>query len=320
MSLTRRQFLRHSALAAGATLALPLASGCSPAASTVRFGIIADVHHGLAPDADQRLEAFLEASAERSDLDFLIQIGDFCHPTQAAQSFVRQLEAERRPIYHVLGNHDMDLGSKRAILDLWQTENKFYSFDASGFHFVVLDCNYLNIDGKYVDYDTGNFYRNGAARTFVHPDQLDWLRADLAATSKPTIVFSHQGIGTGWAGGPTQNGAAVRAILTEANRHAETPQVLACLSGHNHVDREDIIDGIRYIQINSASYYWVGADYGRMAPYRDPLFAFVTITEDALTIEGRESIFVPPTPTDRGFPRAGEITASIENRVLSHVV
>lgn len=317
MPITRRQFLHRSALAAGATLALPFVSACTPS-HEVRFGLIADVHHGLAPDADQRLATFLEAADQRSDLDFLIQIGDFCHPTSEAQSFIRQLEAENRPVYHVLGNHDMDLGSKRAILDLWQTQDNFYSFDAGGFHFVVLDCNYLHLDGQYVDYDTGNFYQHGSARTYVPPDQLDWLRTDLAATSKPTVVFSHQGIGSGWAGGPTRNGAAVRAILTEANQEAGFAKVLACLSGHNHVDREDVIDGIRYIQVNSASYYWVGSDYGRMAHYRDPLFAFFTITAEGIQIEGRESVFVSPTPAERGFPRAGEITASIKSQTLPH--
>ncbi len=319
--LNRRQFLR----VAGSGLVTALAGhtggasfpdlwrgGASP---PLRFGMIADVHHGLMPKAEKRLAAFLEEAAQR-DLDFLLQLGDFCHPRPDAHAFVKLWEQADVPRYHVLGNHDMDLGSKRQIMDLWQMEQNVYSFDAGAYHFVVLDCNFLHLDGAYVDYEHGNFYVDDQLRTFIHPEQLDWLKEDLALTNRQTIVVTHQALDEIWNGGKAKNRRAVRRIFAEANKQAGFQKVIACFCGHHHLDAHSMIDGIHYVQVNSASYYWVGEAYGRLAVYRDPLFAFVTIGAEGIVIEGRRSVFVDPTPVDLTVPDAHRLSASLSDRTL----
>lgn len=281
----------------------------------LRFGMIADVHHGLMPKAEERLEAFLEEAAQR-DLDFLIQLGDFCHPHPDAHAFVKLWEQADVPRYHVLGNHDMDLGAKREIMDLWKMEHNVYSFDAGAYHFVVLDCNFLHVDGAYVDYEHGNFYVDDKLRTFIHPEQLEWLEDELASTNRQTIVFTHQALDEVWNGGLAKNRRAIRRIFAEANKQAGFQKVIACFSGHHHLDEHSTIDGIHYVQVNSASYYWVGEGYGRMAAYRDPLFAFVTVGAEGIVIEGRQSVFVAPTPVDLAFPDAHRLSASLSDRTL----
>jgi len=318
-TINRREFFRLSGGGFLATLGTHVARASFRDGRTVyprlQFGIIADVHHGLIEKAEERLAAFLEEANQRN-LDFVIQLGDFCHPRPDAYAFVRLWEQSSAPRYHVLGNHDMDFGTKEKIMDLWQMEHNAYSFDIGNCHCVVLDCNHLYVDGKYIDYANANFYVDRELRTFIHPDQLEWLKEDLESTDRHTIVFTHQGLDEIWNGGLAKNRQHVRQIFMEANRQAGFQKVIACFSGHHHLDVHSIIDKIHYVQVNSASYYWVGADYGRMAVYRDPLFAFITVGEDGIIIEGRDSVFVGPTPHELAFPDADRLSSSLSDRNL----
>ena len=115
---------------------------------------------------------------------------------------------------------------------------------------------------------------------------------------------------------PSDPRTEIETILRDAKR-ADAPGVVACFCGHEHLDRHRQKDGIHYVWINSASYYWVGSDYGRMAPYQDALFAFAVFDPAGeIRIEGRESDWVAPSPKQRGYPRAGEISATITDRQL----
>ena len=93
--------------------------------------------------------------------------------------------------------------------------------------------------------------------------------------------------------------------------------MILCLHGHNHHDGATEVDGVHYLQINSASYLWVGEEYGRMAPYADALFGFLTL-DPAGTIRllGRASTFRRPTPAERKYPAADKVVAAITDRVL----
>lgn len=303
---------RRLFLAAGTAALAPAA----PASWT--FGMIADVHHGLMPDAHRRLEAFLE-EAQRRRPEFLIQLGDFCHPQPESRPFLRTWHSWRGPKHGVLGNHDMDFGTKRQILDLWEVERNYYSFDHDGFHFVVLDCNYLNRGGRFEDFAHGNYFGTGAQRDWVSAEQVEWLRADLRATRLPTVVFTHQCVGEYWARGAHVNRAPVKAALAEANAGPGGPKVVACFSGHQHADHHAQSDGVHYVLVNSASYYWVGESYGSLARYSRPLFTFVTLdaANGTLSIEGRRGEFVPPTPAQLRHPDAPYATAGIRARRLS---
>ena len=108
-------------------------------------------------------------------------------------------------------------------------------------------------------------------------------------------------------------------LFARANTEAGFPKVIACFCGHHHIDEHRVINDIHYLQINSASYYWVGQGYDRMAPYEDSLYAFVTLRPPGvIEIEGKTSRFSSPTPQERGYPQADEITARISDRVLRY--
>ena len=151
---------------------------------SLRFGICADVHKDVMHDADLRLKAFVE-EASKKDLDFIIQLGDFCRPYDYNQNFMSIWNSYSGKKYHVLGNHDMDGGfSREQVVKFWNAIGRNYSFDCRGYHFIVLDGN---------DKDPSPDQPSGYSR-FIGKEQLKWLEDDLEKTKLPTIIFSHQGL------------------------------------------------------------------------------------------------------------------------------
>ncbi|SDD51602.1 3',5'-cyclic AMP phosphodiesterase CpdA [Paenibacillus sp. UNCCL117] len=302
----------------------------------IRFGLMADVHQDFMYKAEERLAEFVD-HMNRERADFIVQLGDFCYPKPENKHFVSIWERFAGPAYHVLGNHDMDRCGKQEMMDYLGMPRNYYSFDSGDYHFVVLDTNYLNLEDGYADYAHGNYHKHPKHIGNVTPEQLDWLKGDLAATGKSTIIFSHQNLESVHLGFNIgiQNSDELLAVLREANAEAGFRKVVACMNGHSHLDGVKVIDDIYFIHINSMSYFYMGKDYERVryseeiteshpllartAPYREGLYALVTLEPGVLTIEGRETAYVGPPPLECGHSNsnAGHIlSAKISSRRL----
>ena len=299
--LTRRMLLKGGALSL-ATLILPLpgvADRATKPTKSLTIGLITDLHHGnLVPDADQRLDVFLQAVADRGGVDMLVQLGDFCHPKKNARDLCKRFNAFKSPKLHVLGNHDMDLGTKDQIMAYWEMPARYNSRDVGGYHFVTLDRNHIKHENKFVPYANANFYVDRAKRAWADDEQLEWLEDDLSKTDLPTIVLTHQPIGVGRNGDHEADArsAQITRILEKANKAAGWTKVQACLCGHRHTDQASTHAGIHYLHFNSASYKWVREP----VRYKDTLFAFVTLDpQGLLTVEGRATVWSEPTPEQR---------------------
>jgi len=286
----------------------------------VVIGLVADVHQDIIHDGRARLGAFTQVATSRK-FDAAVQLGDFALPRKQNQPFLDKWNEFAGPKYHVLGNHDTDLGfSKAQTMEWWGMPARYYSFDVGGWHFVVLDGNDKN-PGKW----------SGYVR-YVAQDQLDWLAKDLASTDAPVVVFSHQKLESD---GGVANSSAVRAVLEKANQDAGWGKVLACFCGHHHTDGLTEIQGIRYIHVNSMSYKWVGGGnqrrrfpdhieqahpmVSRTCPYRDPLYTALTLDPETgqLGIEGKQTVFIPPTPGEMDLPNAKGMQPVITARELA---
>jgi hypothetical protein len=179
-----------------------------------------------------------------------------------------------------------------------------------------------------VDYARSNFYVAQPQRDHVSQEQIEWLRAELAAATRPTVILSHQGLDDIWDGGAVPNRAEVRAVIRAANQRERertgAPRVVACLCGHHHLDSASVIEGVHYLQLNSASYYWAGGDRGSDGPravIAEPLFAFLTLDPAGkIEVRGRRGGFRPPSPADKGHPEAARLSASISDRRLEFEV
>ena len=298
--VTRRHFLKQTATGA-AVLALgaprSIASGLEP----FTFGLCADVHQDVMPDATERMAVFVRAMNERK-ATFIAQLGDFCIPKQDNRRFLDTFHSFEGPHYHVLGNHDTDSDNltksgytQKETKAFWGMPGNYYSFVHGGIRFIVLDGNDRPEDGG-TDYPR-----------HIGKPQRQWLDAELARTEEPIVVLSHQG-----AEHPEgiDNGATVRSILENANRN---------VSGHHHLNYHDEVGGIPYVQVNSMSYFWVGEECQNFAypphihaanpmleftaPYRDPLWTMVTVDPDAgeIRIEGRTSVWAGASPEELGY-------------------
>ena len=296
--VTRRELLKNSVLAASA-FSLPLQAAVTEA-KKLRIGIISDVHKDLVPDADERLRSFIDRMNEES-VDAVMQLGDFCTPKPANQGFLDIFNGFRGPRYHVLGNHDTDGGFKREqTMAFWGMKRRYDSFDLGGYHFIVLDANDRPEDWK------GGYPMSLAA------DQLKWLQKDLAGTTLNTFVFSHQSLER-----PNciTNQAEVRAILEAAKTAEGKRKVAGCFNGHWHIDHSRVIEGIPYIHINSASYYYMGGvrndsvdpELGKKFPiltmsanYEGPLYTVLEIdpTTGTFALRGMESKWRGKSPKE----------------------
>ena len=302
-SIDRRRFLGRTLGAAGA-LAIPLpALARSAAKGRLRIGMISDVHQDVMHDGIRRLGAFLDAMRGAKP-DFIVQLGDFCQPTAANRPFIELWNAYRGPRHHVIGNHDMDGGVKREHTVAWYgMPARHYAFDHGGVRFITLDGN-----------DPGG--TRGGYNRFIAADQQAWLDHELEATELPVVVLIHQPLDLP---GGVVNQGEIRAIL-EQDRGPDHAGVAAVFAGHCHQDCVNRIGGVAHVQINSSSYVWLPDNARRrvydeashdrhphldhVAPYRDPLWALVTLDLDAgtLAIQGRASAWVGPDPWERGAP------------------
>ncbi|MEA5258357.1 metallophosphoesterase [Arcicella aquatica] len=290
----------------------------------VKFGICTDVHKDVMHDADTRLKAFID-EASGKNLDFIIQLGDFCRPYDYNQDFLAIWNKYQGDKYHVLGNHDTDGGfTQEQVVQYWNAKARYYSYDCKGFHFVVLDGN---------EKDSSPNRPAGYAR-YIGEEQLKWLENDLNNTNLPTILFCHQGLDND--NGGIYNGTQCRLVLEQANTKAGFTKVQAVFSGHHHLDYYNKINDIHYIQINSMSYQWLGDQYKYSrygsevdkshpmikytVPYKDPIWAYVEISSDnTLSIYGKKTEFVGPSPTELGLTTKFDypITPQISDRKIS---
>ncbi len=125
--------------------------------------------------------------------------------------------------------------------------------------------------------------------------------------------------------------------MEEANREAGSLKVLAAFSGHHHTDYAEEINRITYIQINSMSYQWVGKKYSAperfseevnkerpalkyTIPYKEALFAMVTIHNGNIVVEGTQTDFIKPGPEGLDYDPRLSSNAPTVPRISERVV
>lgn len=309
--ISRRELLTLAGTVALTHFELPLPL-TSAKRKPLRFAVITDIHYGLAPDADARLDAYLEAVKLRKNLDTLLQLGDFCHSEPSSTSFRDKYKQLKLPTLHVLGNHDMDKCTKEEAVTTIGLPAPYYSKEVGDYLFVVLDLNHFKKNGELTSYTKGNYFTDNATHNWADPKQLQWLKQTLEKSKKPVILLSHQPLGFAEPGQqlpPEQQ--QVLDVVTKAAKLNPKGAVALILFGHLHVDRLEHYQGIPCYCVNSASYFWSGG----MWSYSKPLFAFMEITsEGKLIVEGVSGEFVttPPTNSDKVIGRSASIATRSE--------
>ncbi len=268
-------------------LAVGLLAGCSTGALGLKVGIVTDIHaHDtdspgegkIMTDYPERLGAFVDAM-NTWPADLVIELGDFVNgnfvfgppPGDPARIVEILDEAEAiyamldAPRYYVLGNHDVYDLSKEEFVEHTGCSFTYGSFDADGYHFVILDAQY-NRDGEDLD------HVGWVVQGYIPEVQLEWLKGDLAETDKPTIVCVHQrlDVDVDFLSGNApeiRNNKDVQRILEESG------VVIAVFQGHDHENAYTLINGIHYIEFDQL-----------VNEESEPSWAYVTLDPDARTI------------------------------------
>lgn len=234
----------------------------------------------------------------------IVDLGDRVNSVAAAQDAVRERYVRRRledagvPVYHVLGNTDVERLAKHdalaAVKKGWAAE----VVELDSVRLVLLDTVDPAVEG------TGGTI--GAA-------QIEWLQAVLAAPPDPSeatvreggaapgpacLVFGHHPLDEPaldghrfFAARPRLAGvlhrAEVRAVLEDA------PAVAAAFSGHLHRTSAAEINGIPYVTVGSL----VDTAYTN----GEPAGAYALVTVDA---EGVAVSVAGRAPAEFRFPRS----------------
>ena len=291
--MTRREFLALNSAAPFARM-IPLRTD-SPA-RPLRLAVIADLHHGLAPDALSRLQAFVDAAQKRQGIDAIIQLGDFNFSQSTSKECIDLFNQLPHPKLHVLGNHDMDKCDKATAMSFWGMKARYGAQSMHGYRFIVLDLNHFKKDGKLYEYANGNYFAAGASCNWAGPEQLDWLTQELHKSKEPVILLSHQPLGFAEPNQPIPpEQQEVLKIVDEAAKANPRGAVAVSMFGHLHVDRLERVSGVPYYCVNSASYFW----YQGMRAYTKPLYAFMELgTDGVLKVEGMVGEFATPPPRE----------------------
>ena len=317
---TRREFSVGVLAAAFAGLKSGKAqSAVSVGSGHVKFLAFADMHYApgvFTHDTHEWLEHVL-ARAEYSKSDFVIHAGDFTHDPVKCPDYLKLYNNFKIPTYHTLGNHDTEGCTLAQTLDAYGMERGHYYFDRNGFRFVVLDTNHFKDGGKFIHFEGGNYRKIPYSRNWMVGDaQYEWIEDVLKNSPYPCVVFMHQSCERESGGMP--DWARMRGLFRWINKH-KGPKVRLVVNGHHHTDALRFIDGIVYLDLNSANYKYYGQSHrlypeeyhkthrgaGNVIAWDAPISAVITMgTDGYLKIAGQKAgFFHGVSPQKAKFPK-----------------
>jgi Icc protein len=316
--LTRKQFLTVagvaalsavSACASPKTTSTPTSSS-TPTKRALRIAHLTDFHvMPIENVAQGARNAIRHALAQLDPPDIMINTGDCVMDSLETTKDMAEAQWEtfntviqeecKIPIYHCIGNHDVWgwgsptpdkqsdplYGKGMAVKQLGLT-GRFYSFDLSGWHFIVLDSTFQAEVGSQYPY-IGK----------LDDEQFDWLEKDIQAVNeaKPICILSHIPILCACEFFDGDNESSGNWVVPAAWMHIDArrcrqlflqhPNIRLCLSGHSHQHETLQYLGVQYFTDGAVCGDWWRGSYLDFPP----AYVMVDLYEDG----SAESTFVP---------------------------
>jgi Icc protein len=266
MSLTRRLFLKSAALTSAAA-ALPIKAAWpanTSAPAHFEFVFFTDTHIQPELDAGHGCDMAFHKIASLNP-DFAIMGGDHVSDSNAVDRtrantvfdlYKTTEQSLRMPLHHTIGNHDVfgitqasgvsptDPGYAKKMYED-RMGKTYYSFDHKGWHFIILDSIQPTDDRMW--------------QALIDPQQLAWLKDDLAHTgpSTPVIVTVHAPLVSAFATyapkaetahtPPPKYNTMTVDNASDVLAAFEGHNVVAVLQGHLHINEVVTVRGTQFI-------------------------------------------------------------------------
>ncbi len=279
----------------------------------MKFAVFTDLHYDVIHDANRRLAEFINHVKE-SKAEFIIGLGDLCHPIDEHKHIIDKLN-EYAPCYLNIGNHDSDVYSLDTAIDFFRLKNNYYSFIIDDVKFIMLDSNYIRKADGSIIYNQPMGEVKEYAYPYISEEELEWLKKEIEDDQLYYVIFSHHSLTNELANRGISNRNEVRRILE--HRNVEDKRILLCMNGHDHGDDCKELNGIYYYTLNSMSYIWHGINQTfnyseelykkfpymkNMILYEEPLHVIITIDENKnVKIDGIEGHYQNITPKEIGL-------------------
>jgi predicted phosphodiesterase len=292
---------------------------------SVKFAVFTDLHHDVIPDGLERLERFMTRARE-AEVDFIIELGDLCHPCDKNKKLLWMFNDFNKPHYHVIGNHDTDKYTKKDVMKWLGMEHSYYSFECGDIKFIVLDSSFIRYGDEFEEYYRRNYEGTEGIYPSIPNYELTWLQHEISESSVPIVIFSHHSLENNFRNRGISNREEVQSIINQATVSGK--KVLICVNGHDHADSINKINKTYYFSLNAMSYKWFGPEFEHfcysseihgkypylkdIVLYNEPLSAIISIDEQHnIEIKGMEGDYQKITPKELG------ITGTWDGRIIS---
>lgn len=289
----------------------------------IRFAVFTDLHYDYIPDGEERLDDFIESIKDES-LNFIISLGDYCHPMKENKHLIKKLESLNIPLYFAIGNHDSDLYTLEEWCDFVGISQSNQSFIIDKTKFIILNSCYVQGPEEVRSYYKRNINKQVDCYPIIPEFQVLWLKDEMKREDINYVVFSHHSLANEFADRGIKNRREIKEILSSRN-------TILCMNGHDHGQDCKIIDKIPYYTLNSMSYIWHGLKKLSSYPkdlletypllediilYKEELHTIVGLDDTKVHIAGIEGEYKDIKPEDVGISNRIWNGVSIEAGVL----
>ena len=243
-----------------------------------------DRHYKKAP---KRLKEAV-ATLNKDSLHYTIHLGDFIDRSiKSLDSILPTWNTLKSKKYHVLGNHDFDVGqaNKQKILDKLNLKNRYYSFIQNDWRFIVIDGNDLSFYGtltKEKEQQTDSLFNSLKDKKLPYlkkwngglsNKQLSWIKSEL---EKAAIENQKVGFYCHFPIYPIGNDNLWNRdqFLSLINPYKN---VKIFFNGHNHAGAYEFVNNVHYVTFK-----------GMVDTENTSAFAKVKFDKDTIFIKGFE--------------------------------
>lgn len=296
--MNRKEWLKSAGLLAGAVVlsgSTSVNTSEQKSKKVLRIGHMTDPHIRPENDSEKWVRKCIRTIQELSEApDFIFNGGDSIGDAlnKDEQTVKNQWDLWNKiskdefkiPVYHCIGNHDV-WGIKEAKNDAryakqWAInelgmKERYYRFEKSGWHFIVLDSTHIREDGSWY-----------IAK--LDEQQFSWLEQQLKEipSNEPIFITSHIPIlcAAAYFDGENEKKGdwqvPGRWMHIDARKIVELfykhPNVKLCISGHIHLKDAVVYNDVTYYCNGAVSGNWWKGNYQQTPPG----FALIDLFED----------------------------------------